>query len=134
MQRKRRAIPSDSDGTVDAPNRAPGWLERDPGLSQCIYDGLRRAVEAWWLRCIDLHEAIVDAQSGKGSQNMFDQSDLGGLTSQRGPALGRGHSLNARWNLLNWAKIGADKDNPARRRRRQKTQPHRSTGQETDSG
>jgi hypothetical protein len=100
----------------------------DAGLSQGVHERLGRPVEPRRFSGIEFHEAIINAQTRQSSQDVFDEGDLGATTAQGRSPLRGGDLVNLGRDFDHRAKIRAHKDDPGRRRGRDKTEAHRGTG------
>ena len=112
VQGDRRAVLANEDRLRYAVHGTASSLIADAGLPQGLDETLRRAIEAGRFRGVQLHQAVVDTQARQGREDVFDQADLPGTMSQRGPAACAGYLLD----------LGGDKA-AVRRSVRTKTTP-----------
>ena len=93
---------------------------------------MRRSIETRGFGRIELHRAVVDAQSGQGGENVFDERHLSRRAAEGGSPLRPGDGGDARRDPGRRLQVAARKNDPGANRGRVKTDANRSAGQETD--
>ena len=83
MQRQRRAVGGQRDFGVDAPDFPTCRLPFEAGFQQRLDKLSRGAIKTRWFRSVQFDEAIVDAQTGKRRENVFDEADLRRSAAER---------------------------------------------------
>ncbi len=117
-------VAPDEDRLIDAPDSPLRRLQDRTGVAQDIDEAPCRAVQTGRFRSIQLDQAIVDAQTGQGCQNVFDKPHVFRGTSQRCSPLCAGHIFELGMDADVRLQIGAHENDPGIRRGRMKVQAY----------
>src|SRR5262249_52159763 len=131
MERQRSALMGNHDrhvGPVDLPASRQNCTS---GLAKQVDERPRGAVQTRRFRRVKLHKTIVDPETRKRGKHVLDKRDMGRWLSQRRPALGSSHLIDARRNSGMRPKVGANKNDPGGSRGRMESDMDPGPSQES---
>ena len=112
VNRENRVSFLDAERTIDDQGLARAVLLDRPGTVQSLDEETARTIAPGALARIDLHQAVVDLQTGQGGHHVLDHLDGRGASSDRGAALGGNDVRDPRRHSRPIRQIAAFEDDP----------------------